>query len=217
MRHTVAAMTAGEIAIALRKRITVDDLAFDRLYPEHVGRLSRLHWTPMSAALRAVALLAPAPGRFILDVGAGAGKLCCVGALTRGGSWHGVERDPLLVAAAIAVAGQLGVDRTTRFTAGDATELDWAPFDSVYLYNPFEALLFSGGAAGFAEQVVRTEQRLAGLASGARVVTFHGFGGEMPASFASVAREQVSDGELVLWIQQGCSTSQRASASRPVS
>lgn len=187
---------------ALRAGLPVDDAMFDRLYPDHVRRLSRMHWTSVAAALRAAALLAPAPGERVLDAGAGAGKLCCIGAVAQGGVWHGVERDPRLVAAAVRAADLLEVDRATRFITGDATELDWEPFASIYLYNPFESQLFSEDAAEVAAQIARTEHRLARLALDTRVVTFHGFGGEMPASFTPVAREQLSDGELVLWVQR---------------
>ncbi|HMG25065.1 MAG TPA: hypothetical protein VK607_27195, partial [Kofleriaceae bacterium] len=140
--------------------------------------------------------------------GAGAGKLCCLGAVVHAGTWHGIERDPALVAVAIEAARCLGVERCTSFAAGDALDADWRGFDSVYLYNPFESQRFGGGftraaeGAGFAEQVAATEARLAGLAPGARVVTFHGFGGEMPPGFALAEIEEVEGGELALWIKR---------------
>jgi SAM-dependent methyltransferase len=181
--------------------LTDDDL--DRLYPDHVRRMSRLHWTPVSVALRAVALLAPAHEPRVLDVGAGAGKLCCIGARTRGGWWYGIEANPSLVAAATALARALGVDDRTCFIAGDLDAVDWDRFDSLYLYNPFEAALFAGGGApAFAHQVAAAEQRLAALSAGRRVVTFHGFGGAMPAGFARLSTETVAGGELALWVKQ---------------
>ncbi len=192
---------------ALRWRAPVDDPVFDRLYPDHVRRLSRVHWTPVSVALRAAALLAPEAGMQVLDVGAGPGKLCCIGALGHGGSWHGIELNPTLVAAATAVAVRLEVVDRTSFQAGDMQQLDWDRFDSLYFYNPFESLLFGGPVdddrwAVFADQVARTEERLSALSTGTRVVTFHGFGGEMPSSFALTFMESVGDGELALWIKQ---------------
>lgn len=198
----------NEIITALRQRVAIDDEVFDRMYPDHVRRLSRLHWTPVSVALRAAAMLAPEPGMRVLDAGAGAGKLCCVAALSHIGHWHGLDCDPSLVAAAIAAARALGVEGCTSFEVGDLTELDWGGFDSLYLYNPFEALLFGHGTAArrggatFAEGVARVEQRLAELATGTRVVTFHGFGGKMPPGFVR-ATSEAGDGELALWIKQG--------------
>jgi SAM-dependent methyltransferase len=197
-------LAARAVRDALRDGAALDDEAFDQLYPEHIRRLSRVHWTPMEVAVRAAELLAPEPGMRVLDVGAGPGKLCCVGALTRGGTWHGIEIDPGLVAVAVAAARSLAVARRIRFHGGDMYGLDWQRYDSLYLYNPFESLLFSGAGRGavFADQVARAEQRLSALPAGTRVVTFHGFGGAMPSSFALRATERFGAGALALWVQQ---------------
>jgi hypothetical protein len=209
MRATTGATTdePRAVAAALRWRVPVDDAVFDRLYPDHVRRLSTVHWTPVAIAQRAAALLAPEPGMRVLDVGAGPGKLCCVGALGHGGTWHGIELNPTLVEAGAAAARRLGIERSTRFSAGDMCQLDWDRFDSLYFYNPFESLLFGGPADDdrwtvFADRVARTEERLSELSSGTRVVTFHGFGGEMPSSYALSFTEAIDDGELALWIKQ---------------
>jgi hypothetical protein len=199
---------AATVLAALRAGSALDDAAFDRLYPDAVGRLSIVHWTPVVVARRAAVLLAPIAGMRVLDVGAGAGKLCCLGAVVCAGTWHGIERDPALVAVATAVARDLEVDHCTRFRAGDALAADWSGYDSVYLYNPFESQRFGGGFAhaagdaGFSEQVAAAEARLAELAPGARVVTFHGFGGEMPPGFALAELEEIEGGELALWIRR---------------
>jgi hypothetical protein len=143
----------------------------------------------------------------VLDAGAGAGKLCCVAALSHAGRWHGLDGDPALVTAAIATARALDVEHCTSFAVGDLTALDWRGFDSLYFYNPFEALLFGHGpgarqgGAGFAERIAMVEHRLSELATGTRVVTFHGFGGKMPPGFARAASD-AGDRELALWIKQ---------------
>jgi predicted RNA methylase len=202
------AATARAVRDALHRDLPLEDPTFDQLYPDHIRRLSRVHWTPVSVALRAAALLAPEAGMAVLDVGAGPGKLCCLGALACGGTWHGIELEPALVAAAVAAAKRLELEQCTSFSAGDVTELDWDRFDSLYFYNPFESLLFSRGVADrdgwtrFADQVAVTEERLSRLSAGTRVVTFHGFGGEMPSSFALAFTEAIGEGELALWIQK---------------
>jgi len=215
---------AHDVAEALRRRSAIDDEAFDQLYATQVRRLSTVHWTPVDVALRAAALLAPAPDMRVLDVGAGPGKLCCIGALGFGGTWHGVEQHPALVAAARATAHALEIDGATDFVAGDMTARDWARYDSLYFYNPFEAVLFGAphgvgedGGALFAAHVAQAEQRLAELPDGTRVVTFHGFGGRMPASYLRVAGETLADGELVLWIQGAPITRAAAPASHAAS
>jgi len=93
---------ATVVRAALREHIRIPDAVFDQLYPDHVRRLSAVHWTPIAAALRAAELLAPRCDARVLDIGAGAGKLCCVGAAAYAGSWHGI--DPLAPAGAPAHA-----------------------------------------------------------------------------------------------------------------
>lgn len=202
-------MTAAEaVAAALRDRGELDDAVFDQLYPDHVRRLSIVHWTPVAVARRAAALLAPGRGMRVLDVGSGAGKLCCVAAVGHAATWCGIERDPSLVSVAAELAARLGVADRTQFCAGDALEADWREFDSIYFYNPFESQRFGGGFAraagspGFAAEVAATEARLAELVPGTRIVTFHGFGGAMPTDFTLAGLEDVDGGRLALWIKR---------------
>src|SRR5690349_19097198 len=122
--NTERGIAIDQITTALQQRIPVDDSAFDRIYPDHVQRLSRLHFTPVSVALRAAGWLAPEPGMRVLDVGAGAGKLCMVAALSHAARWHGVERDPSLVAVARGAARELAVEHCTSFAVGDLFAID---------------------------------------------------------------------------------------------
>jgi hypothetical protein len=181
------------------------DRAFDRLLPDELRRMSPMHWTPANVAVRVAALLAPGAGSRILDVGAGVGKLCSIGALSAGGTWFGVEQHEPLVTVARQVARGLGVAQRTVFVHGDAFELEWNDFDALYMYNPFEPPLFPRSiAADHRVQVARVQQRLARLPATTRVVTLHGFGGVMPTTFELVYHEQIpSVGlDLALWIQR---------------
>lgn len=200
---------ARPVLAALRWRAPVHDRVFDRLYPARIRRASSVHWTPVTVALRAAAWLAPEPGARVLDIGSGPGKLCCIGAVARGGTWHGVERDPVLVQAATRAAKLLEIEASTTFTAGEMDVVDWRSFDSLYFYNPFAAILF--GPAPFAKtvrwsmltaQIARTEALLADLPTGTRVVTYEGFGGDMPGGYVLTQAEMVPRGQLALWIKQ---------------
>ena len=82
-------MTRHALAIrdALRRRAEVSDAELDQVFPEELRERSHLHWTPVAIALRAAALLVPEPARSgvrVLDVGAGVGKMCLVGAVVTG-------------------------------------------------------------------------------------------------------------------------------------
>lgn len=204
---------AAEIRDVLRSGAAIDDNMFDRLYPRGLRERSEVYWTPVSVALRAAALLAPEPGIHVLDVGAGCGKLCCVGALATNALWHGVERDPDLVATAYATAIALGVDHRASFTTGDMAVVEWNAFASLYFFNPFEAALLEGGLidepveqsarwASYCAAVESTEDRLAELPAGTRVVTYHGFGGKMPGNYTLDYRDAAGTGYLSLWIKR---------------
>src|SRR3569832_550400 len=82
------------------RRGLVNDTDFDALVPLELRHLSNLHWTPANVAVRAAQLLAPEPDARVLDIGAGIGKLCIVGALATRARWAGVEHQAVLVAAA---------------------------------------------------------------------------------------------------------------------
>ena len=181
--------------------------AFDRLVPPDVQYLARTHWTPIEIAIRAASLLCPVDNTRVLDVGAGIGKLCTVGALSGRGFWCGVEQYEPLVRIADRIARQLGAGDRTTFIHDDAFAIDWRGFDAVYLYNPFEFRLApspSDPLIDYQDQARRVCERLAGLARGTRVVTLNGFGGVIPAGYELAYHERITafDLDLVLWIKE---------------
>jgi hypothetical protein len=182
------------------------DRQFDGLVPHDLRHLSSTHWTPVRAAVRAASLLCAGKSTRILDVGAGIGKVCAIGALSGDGTWVGVEQYAPLVESAADLTRLLGVAGRTRFLQADAFSIDWNEFDALYLYNPFELQLFreSGAVPSPAEQIARVQQRLAALPNCTRVVTLHGFGGVMPASFELLYHEVIPGVglDLALWIQR---------------
>jgi SAM-dependent methyltransferase len=202
------------IAEAVRSRVELADPMFDRIYPAQHRFRSWLHWTPLEVAVRASALLASRQPIRVLDVGAGVGKVCLVGALTTPATWFGIERDAEMVTAARAAAIKLRVQSRAVFATGDVNHLDWAGFDAFYLFNPFgEHLLHGSGDAlsrreAYVASVERTQQQLAAAVPGTRVVTYHGFGGDMPPGYELTHREPAHGDELMLWIR-------RASRRRP--
>lgn len=200
---------AAAIGTALRWRVTVTDRAFDRLFPSEVRARSSVHWTPVAVATRAATWLAPERGTRVLDVGSGPGKVCCVGALVGGGVWHGVERDAELVDVARATATLLAVQATATFSAGEMDAVRWSGYDAFYFYNPFAAILFGPSAFDprlrwtmLTDQIARTEAALAERPVGTRVVTYEGFGGDMPAGYTTTNTERFGEAQLTLWIKQ---------------
>jgi predicted RNA methylase len=191
---------------ALRRGVEIADAELDRVFPDELRARSQVHWTPVTVALRVAALLAPPPEARVLDVGAGVGKLCLIGALVTGATWWGIEQDAVQVAAANQAAWALDATRT-RFVHGDGSRLAWDGFDALYFYNPFSTVMLGPHASPFVRYATvhatlrRIEQRLATARPGTRVVTFHGFGGRWPPGFTRLASESIADGALELWVR----------------
>lgn len=195
------------VVAAVRRGDDVPDRDFDDVYPPRVRALSAQHWTPVAVARRAAAWLAAAPGARVLDVGAGAGKFCLVGALATPGAFTGVERRGALVAVARAVAAAHGVE-AARYVHGDIRDVDWAAFEGFYLFNPFaehylpedERIDADGefSLAGLTREVAWVEAQLARARLGTRVATFHGFGGYL-SGYDRVSVEPLGTSILECW------------------
>lgn len=193
-----------------RVGMSTTDRAFDQLVPSELRHLSQAHWTPVDVTIRATKLLAPTRDVRILDIGAGVGKVCSVGALSSPAIWCGVEQHEPLVTAARGLARALGVAERTTFVHADAFSIEWGDFAALYLYNPFELPLFPDSVDDKKQvldhrmQVTRVQERLAALRAGTRVVTLHGFGGVMPPSYELAYQERIPvvGLDLVLWIQR---------------
>jgi predicted RNA methylase len=156
---------------------------------------------------RAAALLSRGSASRILDVGSGVGKFCTVAALTTPGAFIGIERQGELVDVARETAHRARAAKA-RFIHARIEDIDWTNFDGFYLFNPFAELGWKrvraaqGADADRAEYdraVSFTEESLFRARSGARVVTYHGFGGEMPSSFRLLVREPYGTDFLECW------------------
>jgi predicted RNA methylase len=186
----------------------IEDGVFDAIYPEDVRRLSPTHWTPVEAAVRAAQLLTRSPGARILDVGSGVGKFCIIAAAAVEASVSGVEQRGRLVDIAKGAAAVLGVD--VRFTHGTLADCDPAQVDGVYFFNPFaenhclpsdridDAVELSESRR--LRDVAQARDFLRAAHVGTRVVTYCGFGGELPDDYECISRERRA-GILELWVK----------------
>jgi predicted RNA methylase len=200
------------VAEALRRNKVVEDTTFDRIYAAQWRRASGRFWTPVRVALRAAEWLTEGGASRILDVGSGVGKVCIVGALSTPAAFTGIEHRPLLVQAARNAARRLGAEERASFIEGDLSAVDLTGFDGLYLYNPFgenqsepEDWLDAEveiGAQRFHRDASIVERALDALPIGARMVTFHGFGGAIPDTFELERAETSSGGLLRLWVKR---------------
>lgn len=185
------------------------DSELHELYPLPLRTMAPAYWTPISVALRASRLLVDKPLARVLDIGAGAGKFCTVGALTTEGTFFGVEQREHLVECAREVSALMGATDAS-FIHGVFSALDPADYDAFYFFNPFEENLwpkesqfdFTLDTAGerFAEDVRSARCFLRAAKQGTRVVTFNGMGGPLPRCYELVERDHMSC-SLELWVK----------------
>jgi SAM-dependent methyltransferase len=195
----------------LRAGEVVPDGEFDDVFPPEIEAVSFRHWTPVAVARRAAHLMADAGARRILDVGAGPGKFCIVGALTTDAHFTGLERRRNLVEEARRAAARLRVDRV-HFAHANLLDFDSRGFDGFYLYNPFQEFVEADDPFPIDRTVRRSEAlhktyiaatiaMLIRAPVGTVVATFHGFGGPMPGQYRRLREERLFGAQLVLWMR----------------
>jgi predicted RNA methylase len=191
------------------------DAVFDQIYPPEIQAVSRPFWTPVRVAARAAELLVTSPTTRVLDVGAGVGKFCIVGAAVTGATFVGVERRPRLVQIARRAAEACGVP-SVSFLCAEFHTLRVKDFDALYFFNPFEENLWdpperldrlddadSACPERFVADIGRAERMLLDAKPGTRVATYHGFGGRMVHGYDLVHSEEQGTGVLQLWVRRG--------------
>ena len=211
---------------ALRDGARVHDRDFDAVYPLDIRSASSTFWTPVQIAQRAAELLVRDAASSVLDVGAGAGKLCIVGALRTEATFTGIEHRPHLVTIARNAAERLDVSRKTRFLHGELREVERGRFDAFYFYNPFSENLYGPrdhlddtvelSRARFCRDVDAAYRALERAPAGTRVVTYHGFGCALPPCYRNELREGAGTNVLELWIRRAERARPPIAAANPV-
>ncbi|AIM36864.1 SAM-dependent methyltransferase [Sphingobacterium sp. ML3W] len=121
---------------ALRSDANVDDSTFNDLYPPDIKELAQRHWTPVDVAKMAANYLVQHPNDKVLDIGAGAGKFCLVGAACTEGMFYGVEQRESLVEISNEIAQKHQIDNV-EFIHANIDQISFSDYDSFYFYNSF--------------------------------------------------------------------------------
>jgi methyltransferase family protein len=201
---------ARAIGEQLAAGLPVPDARFDRLLPAALQRLSGLHFTPVAVAARAAAWLTAEGAAEVVDLGAGVGKFCLVGAATTPARFTGIEVRSGLVQVARDLARRLGLPRA-QFVQGDLRTAPLGRYQAFYVYDPFsestaevdERLDPWVPTADRAADVAALLARLEAAPAGARLAMFCGLGGAEPAGWRLEGHEPIDPrgDALQLWVR----------------
>jgi hypothetical protein len=183
---------------------------FDSVYPHAVQDVSARYWTPVSVALTGAAWLRDAGADSTLDVGSGAGKFCIVAALARNLEIQGVEQRATLIESAEHAARAYRA--TTAFHHTTIQNVDPRRFTAFYFYNPFGENQYPSedrfddlvelSSTRALRDVTHAECWLDTAPAGTLALTYHGFGGRVPDTYALLKELQCRGGPLRLWQKQ---------------
>lgn len=122
---------------ALREIYFDSDEEFNKLFPIHIQRLAKSHWTKLDIITKAVNFLAVENNTRILDIGSGVGKFCLAAAWqTPNVHYFGIEQRRDLYEHSLMAQRSLAINNVT-FIHGNFTQLDLRDFDHFYFYNSF--------------------------------------------------------------------------------
>lgn len=198
-----------QVAKALRMRECPADRVFDRFLPQEVRVVSRQYWTPLVVALRAAEWLDELDVRTMVDIGSGAGKFCVATALAGGVRFTGLEQRPRLVAVAQELARVFDIDDRVEFIPGMFGAGPVPVADAYYLFNPFGENLFGAdeqldgdvelSEARYNRDIDAVERMLADAVVGTYLLTYNGFGGEIPSNYVEVRVDREMPNILRMW------------------
>lgn len=197
------------LANQLKLGIHPPDITFDRYLPEDLQAHSEIHWTTLAVASRVARWLGGLDVKSVVDIGSGAGKFCVAAALAGRCHYTGIEQRSRLVEVSRGLARLFEVEGRVRFVEGVLGEIDIPIADAYYLYNPFgentlrpEQQLDQDvelGEERHERDVRQLTEFLKRLPPGTLVVTYHGFGGQMPEVLQEVRILRGYGGLLRLW------------------
>lgn len=181
---------------------------FSQLLPEYLQKASRVYFTPIHVARKAAQLLTETGEKNILDIGAGIGKFCIVGAKHSESYFYRIEYRPSLAKLANELITHYEIENAAVLECS-VMDIEFQNYDAFYLYNPFYENLVSSNRLNnevllcgslYRTYLKYTETQLDMTKPGTRLLTYHGNNFEIPDSFEKLKESE--DGLLKLWIRK---------------
>lgn len=183
------------------------DTAFNKLLPENLQQIAKIHFTPAHIAQLAAEWLTEDGVKKVLDIGAGVGKFCIAGALKSNSFFYGTEHRPNLVKVAEELLHIYNI-KNALIECRNITDVNFSDYNAFYLFNPFwENIMFTkrlNDEVPLADSLYHnyvnfTRVQLDVLSKGTRLVTYHGDALEVPDSYKKLRESK--DGLLKFWVR----------------
>lgn len=189
----------------LKSGLNVADEAFNSIYPVHINKFARSHWTPIRVAKVAARFLAATPDARVLDIGSGAGKFCMIGSVFTKGHFTGVEQRESLYEISNRLLQCYRLPNV-KFIYTNIMNVKFNEYDAFYYFNSFYENIERSKAI---DNTVEVETRLYGLYSeymleqlscmpiGTRLATY--WSDEVPRGYK--IQSEKFEGLLKMWVK----------------
>jgi predicted RNA methylase len=201
--------TVHRITAALRSRGPALDRDFDQFLPPDLRLASPTYWSRLAIARRASEWIDELGIQSVVDVGSGAGKFCVAAALAGDATYVGVEQRSRLVHAARRLADVFGVANRAAFIHGTFGRTPLPTAEAYYLFNPFGENVFGPeehldsdvelSEARYLRDITAAEEFLGGVSRGTYLLTYNGFGGQVPPTFREIRIDRELPNVLHMW------------------
>jgi hypothetical protein len=204
-----ADVTPQAVSELLRAGRCPPEALFDKFLPVEHRIVSWQFWTPLVVVLRAAKWLEAHGVQSVVDIGSGAGKFCVAAALASSCRFTGIEQRSRLVSTARALARTFDVDDRVTFIEGVFGVAKLPEADLYYMFNPFGENIFDPDCR-LDEEVELSDERyehdteaatelLRQAKLGTYLLTYNGFGGEIPDGYVVVHTDRQLPNVLRLW------------------
>lgn len=194
--------------MTLKERISRGNNSFDQLYTSSVQEIAEFHFTLVEVALASAAYLVDAPTSRVLDIGAGAGKFCLIGAATTNGHFTGVELRTNLVKIAQDLSTAHQINNTT-FIEDNITNIDFKSYSAFYHFNAFYENIDPTGEIDqtiplnkklYTSYSQYVKDQLQTMPIGTKLATYFSYKEEVPNCYKVV--KKLFGGKLIFWKKQ---------------
>lgn len=206
-----APIISRELIQLIKSNSRTVDSEFDKLLPPLYRYHSNVQWTSVLVAKAIATWLQNFHGKRFIDIGSGVGKLCIALRILTDLKIYGIEQRPHLVQVTNEIIKINNLQDIT-IQEKNLTNLNWQDFDIFYLFNPFQEHVSLSPTAvidntisfhrdHYLAYTAKVFEELQKMSPNKVLITFHGYGGKLPKSWALKSSQYIEGGFLSMWVK----------------